>query len=250
MTPVIRGTTGFANNKGVQIWYESLAANATHATTERKPILFIMGIATDGLGWENVFLDYLIAEGYPVIRIDNRDVGMSDWVDYTQNPYTLSDMAGDAVAVLDHLGIEKAHICGVSMGGMIAQIVALEHPERVASLIPIMSSAWVLAPFGFHWRSIQTLWRMFSSIAAARKNPTPETILQLQYKMYSIMLGMRCTDVIPYDIIKANFECNYYDRKKYNPRAFLHQFRAIWASGSRKAILKNLNAYTYYTRHT
>jgi pimeloyl-ACP methyl ester carboxylesterase len=243
MTSVIRGTTAFANHKGVKIWYEYVAANANNKPA-RGTILFIMGISTDALAWQNVFLDYFRADGYNVIRMDNRDVGMSDWLDYTKNPYNLSDMADDAIAVLDHLNIAKAHICGISMGGMIAQIVALQHPERVTSLIPIMSSAWVLAPLGLYWRSGHTLFRMFWHIAATRRKASPENLLLLQYKMMEILMGTRCKDTMSHATIKANFECNYYERKKYNPRAFLHQFKAIWTSGSRVSVLNQIKMPT------
>jgi pimeloyl-ACP methyl ester carboxylesterase len=117
-------------------------------------MLLIMGLATQMIGWHDDFCAELAGRGFHVIRFDNRDIGRSTKLSHVPPPttwqivrmdrraagYTLEDMADDAVGLLDHLGIEKAHIVGASMGGMIAQHVAFEHPERVLSLVSIMSS--------------------------------------------------------------------------------------------------------------
>src|SRR4051794_27276975 len=115
-------------------------------------ILLIMGLGTQMVAWHEEFCTELADRGYFVIRHDNRDIGRSSRVDGPvpttlqlfkrdrDAPYTLSDMANDSVGVLDHLGIEQAHIVGASMGGMIAQRVAIEHPERTLSLTSIMSN--------------------------------------------------------------------------------------------------------------
>ena len=121
-------------------------------------ILLIMGISFQLVHWPDAFVEQLAARGFYVVRFDNRDVGLSTWFDDEPRPkpvpfmlksmlglrpgapYTLCDMADDAVGVLDALDIESAHVVGVSMGGMIAQRLAIEHPERVRSLCSIMSS--------------------------------------------------------------------------------------------------------------
>ena len=117
-------------------------------------MLLIMGLGTQMIAWHDDFCAELAGRGYHVIRFDNRDIGRSTALRNLPVPtlrqlalrskkaasYTLSDMAGDAVGLLDQLGIERAHIVGASMGGMIAQIVAFEHPERVLSLASIMSN--------------------------------------------------------------------------------------------------------------
>ena len=139
-------------NGAVEIVYETFGSSADPA------ILLIMGLATQMLGWDERFCRLLADQGYFVIRFDNRDVGLSSRTegpppdvaalflkamageDIGEVPYTLSDMAGDALAVLDGLGIERAHIVGASMGGMIAQVLTLEHPDRVRSLTSIMST--------------------------------------------------------------------------------------------------------------
>src|SRR4029079_15289259 len=103
-------------------------------------ILLVMGAAGQGIMWPDEFCAALAAGRRHVIRYDNRDTGRSTCFDYSKQPYTLADMARDAVGLLDALGIPKAHVGGASMGGMIGQILAIEHRERLRTLTSIMSS--------------------------------------------------------------------------------------------------------------
>jgi pimeloyl-ACP methyl ester carboxylesterase len=119
---------------GVRLWCETFGADRDPA------MLLIMGLGAQAIAWPDAFCDRLAAAGYYVIRYDNRDVGLSEWFDETPELYTLDDMARDAVGLLDALGIQRAHIVGVSMGGMIAQVVALDHAARVLTLTSIMST--------------------------------------------------------------------------------------------------------------
>jgi len=123
-----------------------------------EPVLLIMGLGAQMTRWPSLFVDKLAAQGLRVIRFDNRDVGLSSKLaaagmpDFPalftalaegrtpDVPYRLDDMAGDAVGLLDALGIARAHIVGASLGGMVAQLVAADHPERALSLTSIMSS--------------------------------------------------------------------------------------------------------------
>jgi len=121
---------------------------------EAPPVVLVMGLATQMLGWPDGFCEMLADLGHHVIRFDNRDIGLSTHLHDAQPPdlqaalsgdtssasYKLADMAGDTVGLLDALGLGSAHIVGVSMGGMIAQSVAIEYPERVRSLTSIMST--------------------------------------------------------------------------------------------------------------
>ncbi len=118
------------------------------------PVLLVMGLATQMIAWPDAFCETLAARGRHVVRFDNRDVGLSTHLhdapgvdlgavfggDHSAVPYRLSDMAADAVGLLDALGLDRAHVVGMSMGGMIAQVIAIEHPARVASLTSIMST--------------------------------------------------------------------------------------------------------------
>jgi len=120
-------------------------------------ILLIMGLGMQLIAWPQSFCDGLAARGFRVVRFDNRDAGLSTPMPAgslamtsmmaraffglpVRPPYTLIDMARDALGLLDALGIARAHVVGASMGGMIAQILAIEHPERVKSLTSIMST--------------------------------------------------------------------------------------------------------------
>lgn len=126
----------------------------TFGSPEAPPLLLIMGLGSQMILWDDEFCRRLAAHGFFVIRFDNRDVGRStimreapvpkQWQLVTRDPrgaaYTLDDMAADAVGLLDHLDLSAAHVVGVSMGGMIAQLLAVNHPECVLSLVSIMST--------------------------------------------------------------------------------------------------------------
>jgi pimeloyl-ACP methyl ester carboxylesterase len=116
-------------------------------------LLLIMGLGTQMVAWHDDFCAELAERGYFVIRHDNRDIGRSSRLTGApipsllqlalrdrNAPYTLADMAADSVGVLDHLGIEQAHVVGASMGGMIAQTIAIRYPQRTLSLVSIMSN--------------------------------------------------------------------------------------------------------------
>lgn len=117
-------------------------------------IVLVNGLGGQLVDWDDTFLDALRSAGFATLRFDNRDAGLSSsgderfgfdlevlrTHDRSKVAYTLDDLADDVVGLLDHLGIDAAHVLGVSMGGMIAQLVAVRHPERVRSLVSIMST--------------------------------------------------------------------------------------------------------------
>lgn len=110
------------------------------------PVLLIMGSMAQSIGWPEALVDRLVDGGRQVIRYDHRDTGRSDSVDFDAKPYTVLDMAADAVAVLDGLGIASAHLVGASMGALLAQIVAITDPGRVRSLTTMMARPIVDLP--------------------------------------------------------------------------------------------------------
>jgi len=140
-----------ASVNGITIEYD------VHGDDDGEPLLLVMGLGGQLVGWPIEFVERLVAKGFRVIRFDNRDVGLSTKTGapvpkvrrlmaaalsrrFASSPYVLSDMAADAAALLDHLGIASAHVVGISMGGMISQTLAIEHPGKVASLTSIMSN--------------------------------------------------------------------------------------------------------------
>jgi len=133
---------------GIEIAYQEFGDPAA------EPLFLVMGLGTQMLGWDEGLCAMLVERGFRVVRFDNRDVGRStqfqsagvpELVDVllgrrSSAPYLLSDMAADTIGLMDHLGIESAHVVGASMGGMIAQTLAIENPERVRSLVSMMST--------------------------------------------------------------------------------------------------------------
>src|SRR5690606_5207116 len=129
-----------------------------HGSPQGEPLLLVMGLGMQLLGWHEDFVQQLVARGFRVIRFDNRDIGLSQSFDHLGVPnvawaslrhalglpvrshYALADMADDAARLLDVLGIAQAHVCGASMGGMIAQHLAARHPQRVKSLTLMMTT--------------------------------------------------------------------------------------------------------------
>jgi len=141
-----------ARTNGIELEYEVFGAVGA------RPLVLIMGLGAQMILWDDEFCAALAARGHRVVRFDNRDVGLSTKIDGWRTvdvvaamgawalgrpvaaPYTLSDMAADIVGLLDALGFAGAHVVGASLGGMIAQTLAIEHPQRVLSLTSIMST--------------------------------------------------------------------------------------------------------------
>ena len=132
---------------GVKLCYQEMG------DPDGEPLVLIMGLATQMIAWDEAFCGMFAERGFRVVRFDNRDIGRSSRVRSEGVPnvldllvgrgepaYRLRDMASDTVGLMDHLGIESAHVVGASMGGMIAQCAAIGHPDRVRSLCSIMST--------------------------------------------------------------------------------------------------------------
>ncbi len=141
-----------AQSNGIELEYETFGSFA------QPPLVLIMGLSRQMIHWPLEFCERLAKAGHYVIRFDNRDVGLSSKLDHLgpprvmkaiaalrngeayAPPYTLQDMADDTAGLLDALELDAAHVCGVSLGGMIGQVWALRHPERVRSLTSVMST--------------------------------------------------------------------------------------------------------------
>jgi 10-carbomethoxy-13-deoxycarminomycin esterase/esterase len=119
----------------VQLWTESLG------NPEHSPVLLIMGANASAMYWPDEFVALLIAGKRRVIRYDHRDTGRSTARSFAKHPYSIADLANDAVAVLDGYGIERAHVVGLSMGGTIGQVLAVDHRERLLSLTVMITAA-------------------------------------------------------------------------------------------------------------
>jgi pimeloyl-ACP methyl ester carboxylesterase len=227
---------------GVNIEFETMG-DASHPT-----LLWIMGFGAQLTAWNEDFMKLFVEQGFHVVRFDNRDCGLSFKHDGVmvdtdkvvmaammgdtapEVPYTLSHMAADAAGVLDHLGIEKAHIIGASMGGMIAQTFALEHPHRTQSLVSIMSVPGDLA-YGTPTED---------ALAALVAAPPPDRAGYIESaKSWSIWGSKKY-----FDLKEARERAGReYDRSFY-PEGTHRQMAAIYASGDRSEALTALNVPT------
>ncbi len=126
--------TAIVDIGAIKLWYEDFGDSSSPA------ILLIMGAGGRGTEWPDNFCHALAEAGYYVIRYDHRDIGLSTHFDFEKNPYTLKELTQDALSLLDALKINQAHVVGVSMGGFITQMIAINYPERLLSQTLMMTS--------------------------------------------------------------------------------------------------------------
>lgn len=210
-------------------------------------IILIQGVGAQLVGWPDGFCDLLSEKSFQVVRFDNRDVGKSSHLDKAPNPdlpaalggdlssvsYTLSDMASDVVGLLDSLGVEKAHIVGASMGGAIAQTMALENPKRVKTLITMMSTTGNMSVG-------QPTPETLKSVFGGKPPTTRQEFIDQQVNASSIV-GSPKYPVSPKDV--AERAGRSYDRG-YNLKGIARQAVASVASGDRTDLLKHLKTPT------
>jgi pimeloyl-ACP methyl ester carboxylesterase len=209
----------------IDLWWEDFG------DTAKPTVLLVMGANSQAVFWPMPVVEALVAAGYHVVRFDNRDVGLSTWVDYEKQPYTVPDMANDAVGLLDALGIERAHLIGASMGGMISQQVAIDHPHRVTSLTSIMSSPSSPEDLDLpdmHPKVMQAAMEM-----ASASDPVDATV-----RMFATLAGSR--EPFDEEQFRAGFQSSV-DRG-LNP-ACAHGL-AVGASPSRRESLRQLKTPT------
>ena len=209
-------------------------------------MLLVMGLGTQMLGWPDAFCERLAARGFRVIRYDNRDVGRSTHFsahrpptlrqlllrDRTCAPYTLADMADDGIRLLDHLGIDAAHVAGVSMGGMIAQTLAARHPGRVLSLASIMSNT------GHRWRGMPGL----RAYPIFLRKPARDQAAAIDSVIATFRLIGSPGFPVDEDELRAIAERSY--ARGFDPAGSGRQLAAIIAAGDRTAEVATITAPT------
>lgn len=224
-----------ASTDGIDIEYEVMG------DPSRPVMLWIMGFGAQMTAWPDEFLAMFVERGYCVVRFDNRDAGLSTKLDGVSVepaevlkahlfgdpmppvPYTLSDMAADAAAVLDAVGAERAHVVGASMGGMIAQTFAIEHPDRTLSLTSIMSNPGDIAVGQPTPEAAEVL---FSAPPASREEYVAGA------ERWAVWMSKKHLDL---DEVRAR-AAREYDRCFY-PEGSTRQLAAIYASGNRTEAL-------------
>jgi len=232
---------------GVMLEYEVTGDAAA------EPVLLIMGLGAQLTRWSPEFTTKLAARGYRVIRFDNRDIGLSEKLDAAGPPdipalfaarnegkwpkvaYDLNDMAADAAGLLDALGIARAHIVGASMGGMIAQLVAADHPEKTLSLTSIMSTTGNPA------------LPAATPAAMERLNmPAPDPTKDLEAYVAHSIVGARVMGSPGYPVSDEILrdEAISTVKRSYYPMGFMRQYAAILGSPDRRTKLATITAPT------
>jgi len=229
-----------ASANGIEIAYQEVG------DPDGEPLVLVMGLATQMIAWPDELCSMLAERGFRVIRFDNRDVGHSTRLDAAGGPgrldlflgrreraaYLLSDMAADTVGLMDHLGIESAHVVGISMGGMIGQTLAIEHRERIRSLVSMHSTTGSR-------RVGQPTLKVFALMLADAPRDRDAFIERIRRTYELIGSPAYPTDEERLrDVAEASWE------RGHNPRGVLRQLHAIAASGDRTAALRKLELPT------
>jgi len=233
-----------ARANGIDICYEIFG------DAKAEPMLLIMGLGAQMIHWDDEFCRQLAARGFRVIRFDNRDIGKSSKLSGGKRltavellklrflkipvaaPYTLLDMAKDAIGLMDVLGIQSAHLVGASMGGMIAQEIAISFPQRVRSLTSIMSTTGN--------PKVPPPTREASAILMAPPVTTHDEYIVRYAQTWKILRG----GSFPQDEALDRSRAERTFERGLNPAGVGRQLRAILASGSRKERLRAVKAPT------
>jgi pimeloyl-ACP methyl ester carboxylesterase len=225
-----------AQANGLELEYD------TFGDPDGPPLVLVMGLGAQMITWEDGFCELLASRGFFVVRYDNRDVGLSTWLDelpapdlaalaggdLTTAPYRLSDLADDAVGLFDALGIGRAHVVGASMGGMIVQQLAIDHPDRLLSVTSIMSTTGDPAVGQAEPWALAMLTRPPAS--------TREQALADSVDGYRRLGSPGYPDDEAFLLAKATL---HYDRARH-PVGTLRHAAAVLASGDRTAGLRSV----------
>jgi len=230
----------FASVNGVELCYE------TFGDRSDQPLLLIMGLGTQMVAWHDDFCAQLADRGFFVIRFDNRDVGRSTRFDDVRVPgplelvtrrpkqlgYTLADMADDAAGLIEELGFESAHVVGASMGGMIGQALAVNHPERVRSFVSIMSTTGSR----FVGQPVAAVYPFFLKAMPTSKEEYLERAVALFRVIGSPAFPRQDEEVR--ELASRSYE------RGLSPAGTMRQLAAIGASGNRAGDLRRIKAPT------
>ncbi len=227
---------------GIELEYE--------VTGEGEPLLLIMGIGAQLVTWPRGLIEAFVRRGFRVIRFDNRDAGLSTRLDArrapkvtrtvmrgllglpVQAPYTLLDMADDSAALLDALGIETAHVLGVSLGGMVAQSMAIAHPGRMRTLTSVMSNT------GNRFTAIAKPRAIRALLGKAPKTEEQAVEYMLHFRRVCGSTGFPFDAEMHADIARQTY------RRGMHPRGFARQLAAIMATGDRTRALRHVRVPT------
>jgi pimeloyl-ACP methyl ester carboxylesterase len=215
-----------ARNGSVELEYQ------TFGDDRPETILLINGLGSQMTRWPEAFCAKLVARGYRAIRFDNRDTGLSSW---PNDSYSLKDMANDAIAVLDAAGPRKAHIAGVSMGGMIVQRMALDHPDRVLSMTSIMSTTGEPSTMQPH------------PVAGAVLNaPAPDPAADYEAYLAHVINNARIigSPAHPWTEDEVRGRAIAEHARAFNPAGVARQMSAVRGDGDRTDALKGLKVPT------
>jgi len=230
-----------ARANGIEIEYDTFGDAAA------EPLVLIMGLGAQMILWHEDFCEQLASRGHHVIRFDNRDVGLSTKFPQAgvprivelfmagmegrpiDPPYTLEDMAADTVGLLDALRIKRAHVCGASMGGMIAQTIALNHRDRVKSLVSIMSTT-----------GEGSLPQAQPDAAAFLVKPVP-TRRKAYVDHFVELFRTIGSPGFPFEEEEVRERCGMLFDRSFYPQGEVRQMAAIVAHGSRRAALAKLD---------
>ena len=219
-----------------------------HGSPGGEPLLLIMGLGMQLVAWHPDFVAMLVARGFRVIRFDNRDIGLSQRLDHlgvpnlaldsmryavgmkVSAPYTVATMADDSAGLLAALGIGAAHVCGASMGGMIAQQLAVRHPQRVKSLTLMMTSS------GSRRLPGPTLKVRGAMLSRPADPNSVQSVIEHYVKLYKLIgsPGYPATDADLHERLGLSV------RRSYRPQGTARQMVAIAADGNRSTLLAQI----------
>lgn len=234
------GQTSYADAGGLRLAYE------TFGEPSAPPILMVMGLGTQMIAWPDEVCETLAERGYYVVRFDNRDTGLSTHLHSLpaprpaqvmlrrcRPPYTIDDMADDTVALMDALDLPSVHLVGASMGGFIAQTVAIRHPQRVRSLTLMMTST------GSRWVGFPKP-RLVAALARRRRATDRAAAVEAVLTTFDLIgsRGFGMDEAYLRDLAGRSYD------RAYDPHGYLRQLAAVIGQRNRTRDLRRIRMPT------